>query len=122
MHGVAVLDLTALRKGLQVQSLGTMPWEPMSTPKAARRRAAKRRRALCGSGSEGGSDWEPGAPAPHAKRVHAGRQAGRAPPAVQVAEAVAGAVLRNRIVQRQYLSRKKVSVYTSQTHLRLLWL
>ncbi|CAK0733302.1 hypothetical protein CVIRNUC_000254 [Coccomyxa viridis] len=92
------------------QSLGMMPWEPMSTPKAARRRAAKRRRALCGSGFEEGSDWEPGAPAPHAKRVHAGRQAGRAPPAVQVAEAVAGAVLRNRIVQRQYLSRKKGKV------------
>ena len=70
--------------------------------RALPRRAAKRRRAMCESGSDEGSDWAPEAAAPRA-----GGRAGRALPAPH-AEAVPDAVLRNRVTQREYLQRKKV--------------
>ena len=72
-------------------------------PRALPRRAAKRRRVVCESTSDEGSDWAPGAAAPRAGR----RACGRAAP-VQEADPVPDTVRRNRVTQRHYLQRKKV--------------
>ena len=90
---------------------------PRST--TALQRAPKRRRLAGGSSSDGGSNWEPEAPASCAQRVRAGRQAKRALPAAQDTEATANAVLRNRVAQSQYLRRKKVVTPLSRSHLIL---
>ena len=103
-----------LSSHLQDLGLPAMQEGPASKSATALQHATKRRRLACGSSSDGGSNWEPGAPAFCAQRAKAGRQAKRGLPAVQ------GAVLRNRMAQRRYLRRKKVSRsqarYTSYPH------
>lgn len=84
-----------------------MPEVPRQTTLSPRlpRRAAKRRRlqdAGVDASEDNETDWEPGE-----VPWRAGRARGRPP--LQDAGPVAEAVLRNRITQRHYLQRKKVS-------------
>ena len=74
-------------------------------------RAAKQRRLMCGSSSDGASNWEPGAPPSCLKRAKAARQAKHASAALESSEA--SAISAHRTAQRQYLRRKKVTMTLS---------
>ena len=87
-----------------------LPEGPLSKPNAiavtALQRAAKRRRLVCGSSSDGASNWEAETPASYLKRAKAARQAKHALAALEGSEA--SSMSAHRTAQRQYLRRKKV--------------
>ena len=70
---------------------------------------------MCGSSSDGGSNWEPEPPAFCLKRAKAARQAKHASPAIQSFKAAAASM--HRTAQR-----KKVIVTASNTHCISPWL
>ncbi|CAK0733219.1 hypothetical protein CVIRNUC_000243 [Coccomyxa viridis] len=90
--------------GMPAMSEGSIS-EPRAVAVTALQRAAKRRRLVCGSSSDGSSIWEPETPATCLKRAKAARQAKLASPAVQSSEAAP--LFSHRTVQRQNLRRKK---------------
>ena len=114
LHACEEMTISIFQAHVQrhVQGLG-MPEVPRQTMLSPRlpRRAAKRRRlqdARVDASEDNDTDWEPEQVPRRATRAR-----GRSP--VQDVGPVAEAVLRNRITQRHYLQRKKVS--SSSWHL-----